>query len=276
MAKAQVTGSVTPNPLDRAPEEMLAHEELLERKGDECPFPIVDWDYWEAVNPDVIAWVTIPGTKIDYAVLQAPTDDPAYYLNHDIYKNWNPFGCPYVDAGCEGLNSPNTVIFAHNMGDGSSMFSQLARFSDAGFARKHPIALLQSRDERLVLDVAAIGIINGHSASKKTQFADRDEFLEWCSECFESAEVRLAEEMQPGSIVTLVTCSYNYFSNERTLVYSIPRTERNNQWQNDSDGCLPMQAGLSASSSPPCLQQRLSRLQAPRKPLQQWATPRMP
>lgn len=43
-------------------------------------FPEVDWDYWKSVNPDVIGWVTVPGTNIDSPIVQAHSDDPEYYL----------------------------------------------------------------------------------------------------------------------------------------------------------------------------------------------------
>ena len=41
-------------------------------------FPEVDWEYWKSVNPDVIAWVTVPGTNIDSPIVQAHSDDPEY------------------------------------------------------------------------------------------------------------------------------------------------------------------------------------------------------
>ena len=39
-------------------------------------FPAVDWEYWQDVNPDVIGWVTVPGTPIDYPIVQAHADAP--------------------------------------------------------------------------------------------------------------------------------------------------------------------------------------------------------
>ena len=64
--------------------------------------PTVDWEFWLSVNPDIVAWVSVPGTDIDYPVVQASADDPTFYLDHDVYRCWNPYGCPYLDAGCAG------------------------------------------------------------------------------------------------------------------------------------------------------------------------------
>ena len=89
-------------------------------------FPAVDWEYWQGVNPDVIGWVTVPGTSIDYPVVQAHDDAPTWYLSHDVYGSWNIYGCPYLDADCEaeGFGSRVAYVFAHHMDDGS-MFAPL-------------------------------------------------------------------------------------------------------------------------------------------------------
>lgn len=99
-------------------------------------FPVVDWEYWLSVNPDIAAWVSVPGTDIDYPVVQASAADPTFYLDHDVYRGWNPYGCPYLDAGCaeRGIDSPLALMLAHHMNDGS-MFSAFASYSDIGLRR---------------------------------------------------------------------------------------------------------------------------------------------
>ena len=69
-------------------------------------FPAVDWDYWQDINPDVIGWVTIPGTTVDSPILQAHGDAPGYYLKHDVYGNYNPAGAIYLDAA----NSAGSIV----------------------------------------------------------------------------------------------------------------------------------------------------------------------
>jgi sortase B len=182
-------------------------------------FPAVDWEYWQGINPAVIGWITVPGTAIDYAIVQAPDDDPAYYLDHDIFGQWNPYGCPYVDAACDGLTGFNAYIFGHNMNFEDSMFSALARFSDEGFAREHATVLIQTPTERLALSVSAVDVVKGDDGSKRTGFAMQQELSAWYAERYGQADVQIEQRPDAERLFILVTCSYNYSSDERTLVY---------------------------------------------------------
>ena len=54
----------------------------------------IDFNYWQNRNADVYAWIRIPGTKIDYPVVQG--DEDGYYLSHDIDKESNIYGAIYT------------------------------------------------------------------------------------------------------------------------------------------------------------------------------------
>lgn len=137
---------------------------------------MVDWEYWLSVNPDIVAWVSVPGTEIDYPVVQASADDPTFYLNHDVYRKWNPYGCPYLDAGCAdlGIDSPLALMFAHHMSDGS-MFSAFASYSDAEFAEAHDEILLQTPEEKIRLKVIAVDVVDSDVEYKRLEFATDEE-----------------------------------------------------------------------------------------------------
>jgi sortase B len=185
-------------------------------------FDVVDWHYWQAVNPDIIGWVSVPGTHINYAVVQAPEFDPTYYLDHDIHRNWNPYGCPYVDADCSGTEGLHTVIFGHNMGFDRSMFSDFSRYSDEAFVWAHPEVLFQTPDEQVVLVVSSVCVISGTEQSKRIDFADRDELALWYKGRFASADLNISNDREAPCLVSFVTCSYRRSSDERTIIYTQP------------------------------------------------------
>lgn len=185
----------------------------------------VDWDYWRAVNPAIAAWVSVEGTAIDYAVVQAPSDDPDYYLSHDIYRSWNPYGCPYVDAACDGVDGVSVVVLGHNMGGGAStMFADFARYSDEGFARSHPTIELRTPNGAVELSVSAVDVIDGGEGAKRADFASADEMRAWYAQRFAECDVRISNDESASRLFTFVTCSYTTYENERTLVYAQPAT----------------------------------------------------
>ena len=197
--------------------------EASDAGGPEDGFPAVDWDYWKSVNPDIVGWVTVEGTNIDYPIVRAPEEDPDFYLTHDVYGDWNYTGCPYLDAGCEdGLDSRCCVVFGHNMGWSDAMFADFAKFLDEGFAREHETVLLQTPEWKKALKVQAVDVIGGWEKAKRTEFEGMEDFMEWWVGRFDAADLKLARQASGArSLYVFCTCSYNYWGDERTLVYAI-------------------------------------------------------
>lgn len=190
-------------------------------------YPIIDWDYWISINPDVVGWITVPDTNIDYPIVQARDSDPDYYLTHDIYGNYNIFGAIYLDAACAhtgGMQSPNTVIFGHHMNDGS-MFADFARYSALSYLHAHDKVLIQTPDTKTTLYAKAANIIPGWQASKRTEFASQEDLSNYLVSQTASASAHISDiDLQATDAVhaySFVTCSYNrWSSNERTIVYA--------------------------------------------------------
>lgn len=87
-------------------------------------------------NPDMVGWIRIDGTDIDYPVVQR-ADDPTYYLKHDFEKHYTDYGCPFMQADCDALApSDNLIIYGHNTKDGS-MFADLAKYRSKNFWQNH-------------------------------------------------------------------------------------------------------------------------------------------
>lgn len=185
-------------------------------------FPEVDWSYWQEVNPDVIGWITVPGTEINHPVLQGPKDEPDFYLTHDAFKNYNPLGALYLDAECatDGLNSRNAVILGHHWeGIVTGCFTVISSYNNQEYAESHKTILIQTPRLRTVYEVRFVSVIPGWKPLKRTSFTDNNDFAQWYETSLDSAEVVLDSATQPMQTISLVSCSYNYWSaNERTVV----------------------------------------------------------
>ena len=95
----------------------------------------VDFDYLEDINPAISSWIFIPGTVVDYPVVQGI--DNTVYLNHDAYGNTSSSGAIFIDClNCPYFTDYHTIIYGHNKRDGS-MFNILHSYTDPDFADKH-------------------------------------------------------------------------------------------------------------------------------------------
>lgn len=105
----------------------------------------IDFNYWQNRNADVYAWIRIPGTKIDYPVVQG--DEDGYYLSHDIDKESNIYGAIYTEkVNGKDFSSPNTVLYGHHMKDGS-MFGYLDKYLDRDYFEKYNEVFLFTPEE---------------------------------------------------------------------------------------------------------------------------------
>ena len=96
--------------------------------GDDRPEGI-DFAELSSINPDIYAWIRIPDTQIDYPVLQREEDD-TYYLRHNSSGRYAFAGSIYTEeANSRDFKDPMTVLYGHNMRDGS-MFQNLHFFED--------------------------------------------------------------------------------------------------------------------------------------------------
>ena len=93
------------------------------------------YESWEQ-NHHVIAWLDIPGTEISYPILLHPEEDN-HYLNINIDGSYGYPGCIYVNS-MEGrtFDTFNTVIYGHNMANGT-YFGSLKNYNDAAFRAAH-------------------------------------------------------------------------------------------------------------------------------------------
>ena len=90
-----------------------------------------------AQNSDLVGWVSIPGTQIDYPVMQTK-DNPDFYLKHAFDKSYSSYGVPYVQENCDIGISDNLVLYGHHMNNGS-MFSDLCKYESEDFYQEHKI-----------------------------------------------------------------------------------------------------------------------------------------
>lgn len=116
-------------------EEVKAEESRISTPPPGGPASI-DEKELRAANPDYQFWIRIPGTEVDYPVVQRP-DDREYYLTRDFYGRESSAGSIFAEEGKLLEEGVNTVLYGHNRRDGS-MFGGLKAFLDPDYRKAHP------------------------------------------------------------------------------------------------------------------------------------------
>ena len=107
-------------------------------------WPKVDFTALQMINPDVVGWIYIEGTNVNYPIVQANDND--YYLYRLISGETNSSGSIFLDAGASELfQSRNNTLYGHNMKNGT-MFADITDYVDQEFYEQHPVALLLTRE----------------------------------------------------------------------------------------------------------------------------------
>lgn len=94
-------------------------------------------------NSDLVGWIRISGTAVDYPVLRSPDDDWDFYLHHDFYRQPDERGIPYIWPHQDPEESDLLFIYGHHLPDGTQ-FSDVAKYSDPSYFETHPIIEMSS------------------------------------------------------------------------------------------------------------------------------------
>lgn len=130
-----------------------AKENVEESIPDPVDIP-VNFDFLLGENKDIIGWIQVDGTKIDYPVLYDTTYN-RYYLNHNFKGTNTGYGSIFVLGENAGdFTDFNTVVYGHNMLDGS-MFAQLHQFRKKEFFDSHGQIILYTPERKLTYQVFA-------------------------------------------------------------------------------------------------------------------------
>ena len=96
---------------------------------------IEQYPFYE-MNNDMVGWITVPDTKINYPVMQTP-DKKDYYLKRNFDKMWSDWGAIYANEKADiNLPSDNITLYGHHIKDGS-MFAGLDKFKKQAFWEDH-------------------------------------------------------------------------------------------------------------------------------------------
>ena len=144
----------------------------------EIPQKNLDWESLSKENEDIYAWIYIPGTLVDYPIVQHPTDD-SYYLNHNIDGSYGKPGCIYTEKiNSKDFTNYNTVIYGHNMKNGD-MFGSLHDYEDNTFFEENPYVYVYTKENVFVYEIFAAYIASNAHILNTNDFSTQEGFADY-------------------------------------------------------------------------------------------------
>jgi len=163
-------------------------------------------------NSDLVGWITIDGTSINYPVMQTK-DEPDFYLNHGFDKSYSDYGVPYVQEDCDILTSDNLVIYGHNMKNGT-MFSDLEKYANEWFFSEYRYIRFDTLSELGTYEIIAVFRTVAYSSEgfKYYNFVNADDtsdFNNYIEKCKQLSLYDTGVTAEYGDkLLTLSTCEY--------------------------------------------------------------------
>lgn len=140
--------------LDTDAQESDDNEEEAGILGESAADAQIDFAMLQEKNPDIFAWLHIPGTGIDMPVLQSHVSDE-YYITHDVMGEENSTGALYTEMpNLMNMCDFNTVIHGDDLSE-DAPFKPLHNFEDADFFDKHEEFYLYLPDNVLTYEIFA-------------------------------------------------------------------------------------------------------------------------
>lgn len=175
------------------------------------------------INSDVIGWIKVDGTNIDYPVMQ----NKNFYLHKNIYKNYSSHGTPYLAEYCDLKTSDNLIIYGHHMND-NSMFSGLVNYKNYQFYKNHKyIKFYTLIDGQTIENIYEIIVTfktiaysdNGFRYYNYINFYNDEDFKSYISNCQRLEFYNTETSANYGDkLITLSTCEYSQKNGRMVVV----------------------------------------------------------
>ncbi len=147
------TSAITSGQPEKKEKVVIDGREYPDFTGLDVPKRSIDFASMQKdVNEDIYAWIYVPETKVDYPILQH-TKDNSYYLKHDLEGDVASCGSIYTEKyNNKDFNDNHTVIYGHNMKNGS-MFRSLRNYDDRKFFDKNKYIYIYTETDTKVYQI---------------------------------------------------------------------------------------------------------------------------
>ena len=154
------------------------NEVNLYRKYGSYDIKNIDFNELKSVNSDVVAWLMVDGTNVNYPIVQNSNND--YYLNHDITKNYKASGWTFMDyRNSVNLDDTNTIFYGHNLLNKTAFGSLASVFTDKWFNNSNHYIIVKTETMQHVYEVFSSYYIDPEVYYLQTNFYNDDDYQQF-------------------------------------------------------------------------------------------------
>lgn len=194
-------------------EELIEIVEQTNPKEKEQEETVINIDNLYAINSDIVGWLRINDTTINYPIMQTK-NNPNYYLHRDFYKKYSSYGTPYMSEECSINTSDNLVIYGHHMNH-KKVFGALEDYKSKEFYENHKVIEFTTLEEKQKYEIFAVfkTVVYSKNTFKYynfVNFSSEDEFNIFINKCKELSfyETNIKPKYE-DKFITLSTCEYS-------------------------------------------------------------------
>ena len=163
--------------------------------------PKIDWEKLENINKNIIGWIKIEGTHIDYPILQDNAN--LKYLNRSFNGKYNPNGSIFT-LNDKPFQEDETIIYGHNM-KSTIMFSELDKYMNEEFYREHSSFKIYTKTQNYKATVFSCYSINVYQEEMNIKTLNFDEKVDYYKKASKYSTKNMGNSKK---ILKLSTCSY--------------------------------------------------------------------
>lgn len=177
----------------------------------------VNFDNLKKINSDVVGWIKVNGTNINYPFVQSK--DNKYYLTHSFNKSYNNAGWVFLDYRNNNINNRNTIIYAHGRTD-KTMFGTLRKVLNNGWINNtnNYVIKISTEKENSLWQIFSIYHIPTTNDYLQTEFKDEREYQRFLNILKNRSNHNFNTSITSNdAILTLSTC---YNDSEKMVVHA--------------------------------------------------------
>lgn len=190
---------------------------------------VVDFESLWETNEDVVGWIRISGLEVvDYPIVYC--DDNDYYLDHNWDGSYTRYGAIFTDMlNVNGFDDPYTVIYGHNMKNGS-MFGDLDKYRSSSFYLENGgYITIYLPEQTNIYKIFSVRVVEGDDAGTYTfGFEYGESFEKYVQAMQKASEYKTGVTVGGGdTVITLSTCHNNdrfVVSAKLVAIQSIPES----------------------------------------------------